>query len=274
MVGLDPRIEQLPGALRTKGLCSSAAAAASVLEFNRRVIEAVAPYAVAVKPQAAFHEALGWRGFRALEETIKSAREAGLLVIADAKRGDIGPTAEAYATAILDRMDADAATVNPYFGEEGIAPFLSRAAAGKGIFVLVRTSNPSSAEIQDLATPGGRVCERVARMVARWGEPYLGECGYSAVGGVVGATFPNEVSHMRSLMPRTWLLLPGYGAQGATAQDCAGAFDAAGLGGVVNSSRAIIYAFAKGPTRDWQKAIAEAARRTRDELEEVRSRRP
>jgi len=273
VVGLDPHVERLPEPLRKKALAGLDAASDAVLEFNRRVIEAVAPYAVAVKPQAAFHETLGWRGVRALEETVRTAREAGLLVILDAKRGDIGSTAEAYAAATLDHMDADAVTVNPYFGTDGIVPFLDRAPAGKGVFVLVRTSNPTSVETQDLDTPGGRVCEQVARLVARWGEGHVGRSGYSAAGAVVGATFPREVARLRELMPRAWLLLPGYGAQGATAADCAGAFDAEGLGAIVNSSRGVIYAFAATPACPWEAAVAAAAMRTRDDLERVRARR-
>jgi len=270
VVGLDPRIESLPAGLRDRAAQSAAAAADAVLEFNRRVIEAVAPHAVAVKPQAAFYEALGWEGFRAFGRTIRVAQEHGLLVIADVKRGDIGSTAEAYAKAHLDRLGADAVTVNPYLGADSIAPFLERAPQGKGIFALVKTSNPSSTEVQDLLVGETTLYERVAALVDRWGHPHIGESGYSAACAVVGATFPKAAERLRQLMPRAIFLVPGYGAQGGGAEDCRPCFDANGHGAVVNSSRGILFAFREAPGVPWERAVGDAAKRMKGDLERVR----
>lgn len=271
VVGLDPRVSRLPRPLRDRATRSREDAARAVVEFNRGVLEAVAPYAVAVKPQAAFYEELGWQGFKALEETVAAARRMGLLVIADMKRGDIGSTAAAYARACLDTLDADAVTVNGYFGSDGVAPFLEHVARGKGVFVLVKTSNPSSVEVQDVRAGEQFVYERMADLVTQWSAGHIGREGYSAVGAVVGATFPAVIARLRAAMPHAILLLPGYGAQGATAGDCAGAFDANGLGAVVNSSRGIIFAYEDAPAADWRTAVGNAARRMRDDLETARS---
>jgi orotidine-5'-phosphate decarboxylase len=270
VVGLDPRLDSLPEGLRAG---PGATAAEAVLEFNRRVIRAVAPHAVAVKPQSAFYEALGWEGVRSYAETIRFAQEHELLVIADVKRGDIGSTAEAYAEAHLDRFGADAVTVNPYLGIDSIAPFVKRAKDGKGIFVLVKTSNPSSVDIQDLESGERKVYEHVADLVERWGAGCRGTSGYSAVGAVVGATFPQTAAELRRLMPHAIFLLPGYGAQGATAEDCRSSFDADGRGAIVNSSRGILYAFAKPEKAGlpWEEYVAQAAERMRWELESVRA---
>jgi len=271
VVGLDPRVDQLPEALRERAGVSLDAAADAIVEFNSGIIRAVAPHAVAVKPQAAFYEALGWQGFRAFAATVRLAREAGLLVISDVKRGDIGSTAEAYAQAHLDLFDADAVTVNPYLGTDGIAPFLARAEKGKGIFSLVKTSNPSSAELQDLRVGDDTLCEKVAALVERWGEGCRGACGYSASCAVVGATFPEMAKRLRALMPHTLFLVPGYGAQGGGAEDCRPCFDERGLGAVVNSSREIIFAWRKAGTPDWAGAAGDAARRMKEDLERVRA---
>ena len=272
IVGLDPRIDRLPSELKSRATASRTAAAHAVLEFNRRVLDAVAPYVAGVKPQVAFYELLGWQGFRAFEDTIRVAREMGLLVIADMKRGDIGSTAEAYAASCFEQLDADAVTLNPYLGSDGITPFLKYVSAGKGVFVLVKTSNPSAAELQDIDTGGIKFHERTADLVARWGEAHLGAAGYSAVGAVVGDTFPRDVARLRASMPKSPLLLPGYGAQGAAAADCMSAFDAHGLGAVVNSSRAIIFAYEKTAAgAHWPDAIRDAALRARDDLEAVRT---
>lgn len=272
VVGLDPRIERLPADLNQRAERSPAEAAAAVLEFNRRVLDAVAPHVVAAKPQVAFYEALGPEGMRVFAETVRAVHDRGLLAIADVKRGDIGSTAEAYAQAYLDRLDADAVTLNPYLGSDAIMPFLERSSDGKGIFVLAKTSNPSSAELQDLDVGGRPLYEKVAELVAAWGQDCVGESGYSAVGAVVGATFPDAVEKLRQLMPRAIFLLPGYAAQGATAQDCSHSFDRQGRGAVVNSSRGIIFAFAakRPPSTTWEYAVAEAARQMKEELEAVR----
>lgn len=271
VVGLDPRVERLPENLKARTGSSRAAAADALVEFNRQVLEAVSDYAAAVKPQAAFYEILGWEGFRALEATVRMAQEMDLPVIADMKRGDIGSTAEAYASACFDAIGADAVTVNAYLGADGIKPFLKHTPAGKGIFVLVKTSNPSSGELQDLDAGGVKVHEKMAALVTTWGADNIGESGYSAVGAVVGATYPEEVIRLRKLMPKTLMLLPGYGAQGGGAQDCKPAFNADGLGAVVNSSRGIIFAYEKTAAgARWQDTVADAARRARDDLEAVR----
>lgn len=270
VVGLDPRPNALPPPLRVRAERSTEDAAEAVLEFNTRVIRAVAPHAVAVKPQVAFYEALGSAGFHAFAETIAVAHEQGLLVIADVKRGDIGSTAEAYAKAHLDQFGADAVTVNPYLGSDSITPFLKRIPDGKGIFVLVKTSNPSSADLQDIRIGDSPFYERVAELVNRWGETHRGESGYSAVGAVVGATFPEAAARLREIMPHAIFLVPGYGAQGATAGDCRPCFDRLGHGAVVNSSRGIIFAYNRRQTPTWEEAVADAAREMKEELDPVR----
>jgi orotidine-5'-phosphate decarboxylase len=253
VVGLDPDLGSLPPAL-TLGLLpdGGAAAAPEVValcfrEFLFGLIEAVAADAVAVKPQIAYFEALGGVGYTLYEEVVERAQAAGLLVIADVKRGDIGSTAEAYAKAHLDAAGADAVTVNPYFGTDGLEPFFVRAReAGKGLFVLVKTSNPSSAEIQDLRLAGGMtVFEHVADLVNGWGGGTEGARGYRSVGAVVGGTHPSQGAALRRRMPGVPLLIPGYGAQGARADDLRPMFDEAGTGAVVNSARAILYAYRK-----------------------------
>lgn len=278
VVGLDPRLESLPLAVRrqardTVGEKGGARelAAASIQLFDEAVIRQVAPFAVAVKPQIAFYERFGPPGLAAYEHAVTAARSAGLLVIGDIKRGDIGSTAEAYAEAHLTgEAAADAVTLNPYLGSDSVAPFLQTAArAGGGVFVLVRTSNPSARELQDLPVRGRPLHDHVAELVNTWGADRRGECGYSSVGAVVGATAPQELEHLRQLMPHAWLLVPGVGAQGATAADVAGAFDRNGLGALVNSSRGILYAFRDPADEDWQTPVREAARTLRDQLRDA-----
>src|SRR5690606_8989445 len=205
------------------------AAAESMIEFNKGIIDAVADLVPVVKPQIAFYEQYGHEGIRAFEETLTYAREKGLLTIADIKRGDIGSTAEAYAKAFLGKVnvngeevfsfDADAVTVSPYLGWEGIKPFVKEAAKhGKGVFALVKTSNVSSADVQDLKMEDQRsVYEIVAQYLDSWGADEVGESGYSLMGAVVGATFPEQLKDLRVLMPQAIFLVPGYGAQGGTA---------------------------------------------------------
>ena len=194
-----------------------------------------------MKPQSAFFEARGWEGVRTFESICAYAREAGLLVIADVKRGDIGSTAKAYAEAFAPH--ADAATVNPYLGGDSIEPFLEACRAGAGIFVLVKTSNPGSGDIQDARLADGRrVWELVADRVAAWGDGLVGERGLSDVGAVVGATYPQEIAAARALLPRAPFLLPGIGAQGATVADVAAAFAHDRAAGLVSASRSVIFA--------------------------------
>ncbi len=274
VVGIDPRLEQLPPEL------AGMPPADAFVAFAHGVVEAVAEHAAAVKPQVAFFEALGCEGMRAYAETVRIAREAGLLVIGDVKRSDIASTAAAYATAHLgaDGGDfvADAVTVNPYLGADGVRPFLDAAAAhGRGVFALVKTSNPSSADIQDLDCGGRPLYERVAELVEEWGAPLRGESGYSSLGAVVGATYPQELARLRELMPHTPFLVPGFGAQGGGVDEVKAAFDPDGLGAVVNSSRGIIFAYEKEPYRTefgpgrWREAVRAAAEEMRGELWEA-----
>ena len=268
VVGIDPDLARIPRELHVSGGDPREDAAATFERFSEAVVEAVAPHACAVKPQIAHFEAWGSPGVAAFEATVRKAREAGLLVIGDVKRGDIGSTAAAYARGLVEPDDApDALTLNPYLGTDSIRPFLEAGAeTGRGCFILVRTSNPSAAELQDLVADGRPIHHHVAELVTRWGADAVGEHGYSSVGAVVGATAPEELATLRGRLPHAWLLIPGVGAQGATAQDVACAFDEQGLGAVVNSSRGILYAFGDPGTPDWRDAIAAAARQLRDEL--------
>lgn len=276
-VGLDPQLENLPPVLLKKmaGQYGETfeAAAWAYLEFNKGIIDSVADLAVAVKPQLAFYEELGHDGIWAFEETCKYARAAGLIVIADGKRNDIGSTAEAYARAFLGESNlfgkmkavntVDALTVNGYLGFDGIRPFLKPCGEqGKGIFVLVRTSNPSSGDLQGRVTVDEQisVAELMAHFVESWGDDGVGECGYGFVGAVVGASFPVEAAKLRKIMPHSLFLVPGYGAQGGTAEDTKPCFDENGLGALVVSARGIIYA----------ESPREAAEKMRDELNKVR----
>ena len=268
VVGLDPVVDMLPIELRGEAAAGRSAAANAVQRFCAGIIDAVAPYVVAVKPQVAFFEALGSDGWRALELVSVYAREAGLLVIADAKRGDVGSTARAYATAFLERRDAepalaDALTVSPFLGRDSLDPFFAACRReGAGIFLLVRTSNPGAAELQDASLSDGRpLWRQVAELVDQWGEDLVGACGLSSVGAVVGATVPRIVGEARREMPRAIILLPGVGAQGATPADVARAFTSGPSSALVNASRSVIYAYRDLPAEDWRgAAAAEAAR--------------
>lgn len=267
VVGLDPGLDLLPMELRGEAVLGRAAAASAVARFCKGIVDAVAPYVVAAKPQSAFFEALGADGARALEEVCAYVRAAGLLVIADVKRGDIGSTARAYAEAYLvpqgDRAPlADAITASPFLGHDAVEPFLAACRRhGSGVFFLVRTSNAGAKEIQDLALSDGRpLWQYVAALVHEWGEALVGETGLSSVGAVVGATVPRAVSEARKLMPQAPLLLPGVGAQGATPADVARAFTSGPASALVTASRSIIYAFREG-NEDWRTAAAAQAQR-------------
>lgn len=275
VVGLDPRLDLLPVELRGDAHLGPATAALAFERFCRAVVDAVAPYVVAVKPQIAFFEALGHHGIRALEEVCAYARAADLLVLLDAKRGDIGSTARAYAQAYLEPPDglpalADAITVNPYLGGDSIEPFLTACRRhGAGIFCLVKTSNSGSADIQDAALSDGRpLWHHVAELVDQWGEDLTGERGLSSVGAVVGATYPRAVAEARRLLPRAVLLLPGVGAQGASAGDVARAFTSGPASALVTASRSVIYAYRSetAPVEDWRAAIGQAAAHLRQEV--------
>jgi orotidine-5'-phosphate decarboxylase len=249
-VGLDP-----DPALMPEGV--------GVAEFCRGIVDAVAGVAVAVKPQSAFFEAQGREGWATLADVCEYARDAGLLVIADAKRGDVPSTARAYAAAFAPL--ADAVTVNPYLGHDSLEPFFAQ--DGVGVFVLVKTSNPGGVDIQDLPLADGRpLWQHVAGLVDRWGADLVGACGLSSVGAVVGATFPQEVAEARQLLPRSVLLLPGVGAQGARAPDLAAAFTVGPAGAIVTASRSVIYAD-RGV--GWQEAAAAEVERLAGELRAV-----
>lgn len=272
VVGLDPRVDLLPMELRGESVLGRVESAYAYSRFCCGIIDAVAPYVVAVKPQVAFFEELGSDGIAALERVCGYARSAGLLVIADAKRGDIGSTARAYASAFLEPHGegeplADALTVNPYLGHDSIEPFLQACRLhGAGIFCLVRTSNAGAGDIQELAlSDGRRVWQEVAALVDEWGAPYIGERGLSSVGAVVGATSPRAVAEARRLLPRSVLLLPGVGAQGATPADVARAFTSGPASALVTASRSVIYAFRSGET-DWRTAAGAEAARLRSEV--------
>lgn len=241
VVGLDTAADYLPDSGRYS---DPASVAAAVTDFNRAIIERVAPIVPAVKVQIAYYEAMGLHGMRAFSDTCKAARAAGMVVIADAKRNDIGATAKQYASAFFGGgdLDCDFLTVNGYLGTDGIAPFLGR--EDKGVFVLVKTSNPSGGELQDMRLENGRtVYEQMAALVDGWGAGSVGGCGYSSVGAVVGATYPEQAVRLRAMLPHTFFLVPGYGAQGGGADGAVAGFDSRGGGGIVNSSRGIICAY-------------------------------
>ncbi len=272
VVGLDPRPELLPVELRGDIHRSRAAAADAVGRFCRGLIDAVAPYVVGVKAQLACFEMLGADGVRAFEDVCDYARAANLFVIADAKRGDIGSTARAYADAYLERREdmpppVDALTVSPYLGSDSIEPFLAACRrSGNGIFCLVKTSNAGSADLQDAALSDGRpLWHQVAELVDAWGQDLVGERGLSSVGAVVGATYPRAVAEARKLMPQAILLLPGVGAQGGTPADVARAFTSGPASALVPVSRSVIYAF-RVDGADWRTAAAGAAARLRDDV--------
>lgn len=281
LVGLDPRLESLPAGL-AQGVSPGdyRAAANAYLTFCKGVIDVVAPLAPAVKPQAAFFEELGPAGMTALAETIGYARAKGLLVILDGKRNDIGTTAAAYARAYLGAppaspWGADALTVSPYLGNDSLTPFVDTCLThGAGIFILVKTSNPGGGLFQDLVAAGRPLYRHVAERVESLACQTLGQCGYGAVGAVVGATYPEQLAQLRGEMPHAWFLVPGYGAQGGGAKDVAGAFDESGLGGIVNNSRGIIFAHSTDRYRDkfgdarWQDAVAAA---TQDMISQLRA---
>ena len=271
IVGLDPRPDLLPVELVGDAQVDRAAAADGCARFCRGIVDSVAPYVVGVKPQLAFFEALGSEGFRAFEEACAYARAAGLLVVADAKRGDIGSTSRAYAAAFLEPRGeepplADAMTVNVYLGRDSLEPFLAASRRhGGGLFCVVKTSNEGGADVQDLVLSDGRpLWHHMSRLVHELGEDLVGGRGLSSVGAVVGATHPRAVGEARRLMPQAVLLLPGVGAQGATPAHLARAFTSGPASALVSASRSVLYAF-RAADEDWRTAAAlEAARLQRE----------
>lgn len=260
-VGLDPNLDLLP-----EGISKDPA---GVYEFCAGIIDAVKDTASCIKPQMAYFELLGWEGMKVFWEACAYAKEQGLIVIADGKRNDIGPTCEAYADAYLNEMTPiDALTVSPYLGSDGIKPFMERCEQnGKGIYVLVKTSNPSSGEVQDLPVGDEAVHEYLAQLVESWATTILGEkTQFSSVGAVVGATYPEEMKYLRTLMPHVPFLIPGVGAQGGTVEDAKHGFIGDGTGAIVNSSRGIIFA---SNEKDWKEKAAEAASKLSQELKDL-----
>ncbi|MAG57906.1 MAG: orotidine-5'-phosphate decarboxylase [Planctomycetes bacterium] len=282
-LGMDPRPSLLPEAIVTAAHDTVADPDDEVLVvsgafrlFAERVIDLTGDDIAAFKPQAAFFEAYLTAGFAAFESVCRTAMNRGVLVVADVKRGDIGTTAAAYAQAYLGPCGAssplaDAVTVNAYLGSDGVRPFLDVAVpTDRGIFVLVKTSNPSSGELQDIATGTGTVAERMAGLVNEWNQPH-GTSGYGSVGAVVGATYPEHLKHLRAALPGSILLLPGYGAQGAGADDVAAGFDANGNGALVAASRSLTFPWSKeGPApADWEDRIVEAVAAMKADLARV-----
>ena len=283
VAGLDPKLDYVPEYIKRK--CfekygeTLKGAAKALLEFNKALIDALYDIVPAVKPQAAYYEMYGVQGVKTLYKTQEYARSKGMYVITDGKRNDIGTTMEAYAAAHLGKVKVgseeyepflgDALTVNGYLGSDGIKPLIKVCQDNdKGIFVLAKTSNPSSGELQDKKIDGVPVYELMGKMCEEWGKELPGVYGYSGVGIVAGATYPEQIKRLREILPHTFFLIPGYGAQGATAKDIAGAFDENGLGGIVNSSRGIMCAYQKQKCDEHE--FAEAARREairmRDEI--------
>lgn len=254
--GLDTAFDYLPEDMK-QGVTDLKGAADAILTFNKKIIDHVYDVVPSVKVQIAYYEQYGTAGLDAFRETCRYAKEKGLIVIIDAKRNDIGATASRYATAFLgetnvggetyEALPSDILTVNGYLGSDGIVPFTDECKKhGKGVFVLVKTSNPSSGELQNLKLEDGRtVYECMGDMVEQWGEGTVGKYGYSAVGAVVGATYPEETKALRARLPHTFFLVPGYGAQGANAEMLKNCFDKNGLGGIVNNSRGILCAYQK-----------------------------
>ena len=225
VMGLDPRYDMIPESIKSKYEKSIDGACKAILEFNKGLIDSVCDIVPAVKPQIAFYEMFGEKGIKVFNETCKYAKEKDMIVIADIKRGDIGSTAAGYSNAYLGKtpigdekfsiFDVDFVTVNPYLGIDGVKPFIDDCKEfGKGIFILVKTSNKSSGELQDLKLEDGKtIYEKVGQLVSKWGEELVGEYGYSSVAAVVGATYPVQIKELREIMPKTYFLIPGYGAQ-------------------------------------------------------------
>jgi orotidine-5'-phosphate decarboxylase len=281
-VGLDPRKEQLPGQIRAAVQHDVPDQwAAAYTQFCCEIIDVVKDLVPCVKPQAAFFEQLGPAGMVALGEVIRYAHAAGLIVITDGKRNDIGSTATAYANAYLGAGGAspwgsDSLTVSPYLGRDSLEPFVDVCDRNEaGIFVLVKTSNPGGGLLQDRQTDGKTVYQRVAELVTELNQNRLGDAGYGPIGAVVGATYPEQLAELRAAMPASWILIPGFGAQGGGAGDVAAGFDDRGLGAVVNSSRHIIFAHDRDDFRgrfddsQWQGAVEAATREMNEQLSGV-----
>ncbi len=284
VAGLDPLLDYIPSYIKEKAYeqygKTLEGASQAVWEFNKNLLDALAPIVPAIKPQSAYYELYGYEGVKVLAKTIEYAQSLGLYVITDVKRNDIGSTAGAYADAYLGKtkvadvelsaFNSDGLTVNGYLGSDGLVPFVSYCnESDKSIFALVKTSNPSSGELQNLKYESGKTLfETMGELIEKLGENSIGKYGYSNVGAVVGATYPQELAELRSKFKSMFFLIPGYGAQGGGAKDIIGAFDKNGIGGIVNSSRAIMCAYKKEgcDEKDFAAAAAREAIRMRDEI--------
>ena len=284
VIGLDPRYELLPKCVLEKYPNTLEGVSQAIIEYNKALIDETCDVIPAVKPQIAFYEMFGIPGMKAFEETCKYAKQKGMIVIADIKRGDIGSTAQGYSNAYLGKtkigekeesiFDVDFVTVNPYMGTDCVKPFIEDCKKyDKGIFILVKTSNPSSGELQDVKLENGEeVYVKVAKLVEEWGKELRGEYGYSSIAAVVGATYPKQLKEIREIAPHTYFLIPGYGAQGGKAEDIALGFDKNGLGGIVNASRSLMCAYKselwkdKFAEKDYAKATRAEALRMKEEL--------
>ncbi|RGD88733.1 orotidine-5'-phosphate decarboxylase [Clostridiales bacterium AM23-16LB] len=258
VVGLDPMLSYVPEHIQKKAFAEYGetleGAAEAIWQFNKEIVDKTYDLIPAVKPQIAMYEQFGIEGLKAYKKTVDYCKSKDLVVIGDIKRGDIGSTSAAYAVGHLGKVqvgsktyagfDEDFATVNPYLGSDGVKPFIDVCKQeNKGLFILVKTSNPSSGEFQDQKIDGKPLYELVGEKVAQWGEEHMGESGYSYVGAVVGATYPEQGEILRKVMPKSFILVPGYGAQGGKGKDLVHFFNEDGLGAIVNSSRGIIAAY-------------------------------
>ena len=277
-VGLDTQLAHLPEGFAGE-VKNFEDAANALVRYNRAIVDALAGVVPSAKVQVAYYEMYGVPGMCAFHETIEYAKSKGLVVIADCKRNDIGATAGAYANAYLGEtplgeghdaaFPVDFVTVNAYLGIDGVKPFLEAGKVrGGGIFALVKTSNPSGGQLQDLKIGDRTVYEVMGDLVSEWGEDSIGKYGYSSVGAVVGATYPEQGAALRKRLPHTFFLVPGYGAQGATGKDLRGCFDANGRGAVVNASRSILTAWKKQPGVDFAQAARNEAIRMRNDIME------
>ncbi len=287
VMGLDPRYEMLPKCVTNKYPQNLEGVSKAIIEFNKALIDATYDIIPAIKPQIAFYEMYGIPGMESFKETCRYAKEKGMIVIADIKRGDIGSTATGYSNAFLGKTkigeeeqsiyDVDFVTVNPYMGTDCVKPFIEDCKKyDKGIFILAKTSNPSSGELQDLKLENQKeVYIQIAELVEKWGEELRGKYQYSSVAAVVGATYPEQLKQIRKVAPHTYFLIPGYGAQGGKANDIALGFDSNGLGGIVNASRSLMCAY---KSENWKNQVTEEeyykatrleALRMRDELNQA-----
>lgn len=287
VIGLDPRYEMLPKYITDKYPNTLEGISEAIIEYNRALIDSTYDIIPAIKPQIAFYEMFGLPGIKAFKKTCEYAKEKGMIIIADIKRGDIGSTAAGYSNAYLGKtkigdkektiFDVEFVTVNPYMGTDCVKPFIEDCKKyNKGIFILVKTSNPSSGELQDLKLKNGKeVYMQVVELVEKWGKELKGEYGYSSVAAVVGATYPEQLKQIRKNAPHTYFLIPGYGAQGGKAKDIALGFDKNGLGGIVNASRSLMCAYKsdlwknKFNEKDYAKATRAEALRMKEELNKV-----